>query len=107
MSEQLPPGLLPELYPPAWAVERAKQLHRDEGGAVVPMVRAFARYIAEHEEAPVDPVVLEARNLASDLGWYQANSLGQLHSGAFDNTTTQQGLIAAIRRGIELGKVQP
>lgn len=103
--------------PPDWAIERAlEQGYRGNGwtakvvktyGSNTPLIEtvlSFARYIAEHEDAPVDPVILEARKIGADLGWYQANSIGLLHDGMFDNCGTMQGLIAALRRGIELGK---
>ena len=41
--------------PPEWAWDRAYELARGVNHNV-----AFARYIAEHETAPVDPLLIEA-----------------------------------------------
>ena len=44
---------------PLWAIERAQDLFHHEQPEITPLQwrKAFARYIAAHEEAPVDPLV--------------------------------------------------
>jgi hypothetical protein len=84
---------------PEWAVEKAHGLLKVEGGisprfetyprTSVP-VRALARYIAEHEDPPVDPLIAEADSIAHDHGVCFGHSKQAIH--------------AALRRGIEIGK---
>lgn len=69
-----------------------------------PVVVAFARYIAEHEEAPVDPLLIEARGIAERRGWISAISLPSLRSGEFDGADTVQALYEALKRGMELAQ---
>lgn len=50
--------------PADWAYERADALTYDRGNGFYRT--AFARYIEEHEEPPVDPLLFEAGNIAAD-----------------------------------------
>ena len=59
---------------PQWALERAAELANKEAGdacftaaymAGLYLGEAFARYIAQHEEPPVDPVLKDAREIAA------------------------------------------
>lgn len=68
---------------PGWAVDRVQEMLRGDWGsgchASSSVVQTFARYIAEHEEPPVDPLVAavcaatdfdnidEARKFAAEL----------------------------------------
>ncbi len=83
---------------PEWAMERAFALANAD---VVPTtdlstwtaaITAFAAYIAAHEEPPVDPLLIEAREILRHYGYERTG-------------TAEEGLaLAGIRRGIELAK---
>jgi hypothetical protein len=100
---------------PQWAKERACELanaiheyprftvdHLDRDW---PSLQAFARYIAAHEEPPVDPLLVEARKIACGIGidrsygraWQTA-----VASGADDQNEYILGALAGLKRGIEL-----
>jgi len=98
---------------PGWAIERAQILTiRD----CIPgeyythgVARAFARYIAAHEEAPVDPLLIEAREIAAmaaerDGGKRIATSPEAYRSGERDDEPGVLDVIEGIKRGIELAK---
>ena len=96
---------------PDWALERAKELHRAAGGATTPMAHAFARYIAAHEEAPVDPLLIEAREIVAV--WLENNpnkafrdkwTPENTRKGKLDDDATVAQALAALKRGIELAK---
>jgi hypothetical protein len=85
-----------------WAYDRVRQLvdaqtkpgwhdnHTPSGVA-----NAFARYIAEHEDEPEDPLLDEVQNLADEL---------RINLSAMP--WAEKALLAALRRGIEIGKAQ-
>lgn len=102
-----------EQLPPYWAYVRSCELSGRSGieerlydtdCAFTEQTLAFARYIAEHEEAPVDPIVLEARNLVECTVHWSPQTDRDLQSGKNDDSTEMKIAIAAIRRGIEIGK---
>lgn len=70
-----------------WAIDRANALRDAESSDS--MRNAFARYIMQHEEAPVDPLVLEAERLAQEYA-DEFNQIIIIHE--------------VLKRGIELGK---
>lgn len=108
---------------PQWALERAGALS-DFGNAINTgscwwwtwePVKAFARYISEHETEPVDPLLIEAREVAAgeliagvrfvsfqvgDADVCAAN----LREGRADDSELIKVVLSALRRGIELGK---
>lgn len=105
---------------PEWAAGRVSDLfgaeHDGKGGehAYTVLSRAFARYIAAHEEPPVDPLLIEARKLlildhtgGHDL-WHggtmmkdgAANEL--IRAGHYDGHKFIPRYLAALRRGMEL-----
>jgi len=92
---------------PDWALERAKELHRAAGGATTPMAHAFARYIAAHEEAPVDPV---DHAIEGALSFAAADSIFSVNDELFQSDGADlREFIAKFRdqlskRGIELAK---
>lgn len=100
---------------PQWALERAAELARelsDTGTYSTACVnatcigRAFARYIAKHEEKPIDPLLKEAREIA---GKYYAeescpSAADKCRSGEWDNMAPVKWRLEGLRRGIELGK---
>jgi hypothetical protein len=82
--------------PPEWAFNRVAELvgyvdgHGPRGSRAGV---AFARYIATHEDAPVDPLELEADNLASGHHvWANEDEYSAAISLA----------LAALKRGMEL-----
>lgn len=73
---------------------------------------AFARYIAAHEEPPVDPAVVAARKLVVDTQhnypdspWHQ-NEATETLAGRRDNTLVVMAAIEGVRRGIEIGSAK-
>ena len=111
MAEQLPPD---------WAIERALVLcgssyedaaecraYASMGNTVSKTFMSFARYIEEHEEAPVDPLLIEAREICAVDA--ERNRLGiaeQYRAGTMDNVPLMELTIQGLRRGIEIGKAQ-
>lgn len=94
--------------PPYWAIEKARQKQESEvlmkDPPCGPLLRAFARYIAEHEEAPVDPLVLEARTLVECTIHWSPQTDRNLQAGKNDASNEMKVALAALRRGIEIGK---
>lgn len=95
--------------PPDWAIERA--LAMSATGTKLDDVKrhwpghatalAFARYIAEHEEPPVDPLLVEARQIAApDYG----TGSEKIIRGERDNCSGVKIALQALRRGIEIAK---
>jgi len=101
---------------PQWALERAAQLANKEAGVTggftaaymteADLGRAFARYIAQHEQPPVDPLLIEAREIAAKYydGVCRYNTAEACRNGKWDGAPSVQLALAALRRGIELGK---
>jgi hypothetical protein len=109
---------------PQWAKERAVKMTAQEGGPLYDIadprlfstypeggyrnqcVVAFARYIAEHEDPPVDPLLIEAREIcALDCEKFRLlSSAGNYRRGVNDKGDTLRVVITALKRGIELGK---
>lgn len=107
-----------EQLPPQWAIERAIEITRVSstvnevvGQKVMfwPMLMEMAAYIASKEKAPVEPLVLEAREIVAQYFEEQgADSVAQEHrEGLYDKDDESQELaLRALRRGIEIGKAQ-
>lgn len=98
---------------PQWAKERAVELSNarypdsvDMGSFELESLRAFAAYIAAHEEQPEDPLLIEARRIVScnKSGRYSPATEELIEAGEFDREEPVQVALAALRRGIELGK---
>lgn len=102
---------------PQWALERAAELADKEAGgnrfsadyvADLYLGQAFAHYIARHEEPPVDPLLEEARKFAAEH--YKRlkcfNQARRCLEGKCDQNSQIKTILAALRRGIELGKEQ-
>lgn len=100
---------------PEWALEKAVSYingclsHGEMSttaakAAMYPSALAFAKYIAEHEEAPADPLLIEAREICATARTAWAEGF---RSGRYDETSTEVPIaLAALRRGIELTKAQ-
>lgn len=111
--------------PPEWAIERAHAaLMKYEDDAlqsivslreakqsirVYPGIRVLAEYIAEHEEAPVDPLLIEARRLVSETVRKGASQeyFFYLFDGHYDDSEEVQSFLTALKRGIELAQEKP
>lgn len=100
---------------PQWALERAAELANKEMGedylsptsiAGTYVGTALARYIAQHEEPPVDPLLIEAREIVAKF--YEGNggpiSSENFRAGKLDTTPLARVTLEGLRRGIELGK---
>ena len=91
--------------PPEWALKKAVELIN---AGITPFISSchtaahnVARYIAEHEEAPVDPDLIEARNIlakdSSDASW-----AAHVRKGGMDGECEMSRTLKAIKRGREL-----
>lgn len=105
---------------PEWAVRRAVEMANQTAGYTVqnshqarldtlgPYGKSLARYIAEHEEPPVDPLLIEAREIAAtNFELAGAGFPEEVRAGAWDHKTCVIVALAALKRGIEIGKGQP
>ena len=90
---------------PEWAAKKAAELMNVEAGHFAwrarevnsfSAFRAFARYIAEHETAPVDPDVLAVREI---LAAWEGTTLdvGDIMDGARDKAPGFTAVLAAYR----------
>jgi hypothetical protein len=104
--------------PPDWAIERALSLG-PTGTKLEDVKRhwpghtahiAFARYISEHEEPPVDPLLIEAREIVAksdhdpwvpDSPWHD-NQAALIRAGKNDKTLVVRAAYNGLKRGIEL-----
>lgn len=97
---------------PGWAIERAFERAKEHGHVGVPCgaIDAFARYIAAHEEPPVDPLLIEAREIAVRVLNQHPNpspiTASEIRSGSWDRQPVVQAPFAALRRGMELAREQ-
>ncbi len=98
--------------PPEWAMLKALSL-MEYGGTPLSKVQdepnehyevvAFARYISQHEEPPVDPDLLEARQIEYELCKAQdMHDPEQALRGEWDDNEGLKGVLKAIKRGREL-----
>lgn len=91
-----------EHKPPVWAFTRVVQLTEGYWGRDTaeahPVTKAFARYIAEHEEAPVDPL---AKEMAGAIHHFFPNDLRLYQSVYGDPPRAAEQFIADLqKRGI-------
>ena len=105
---------------PEWAVKRACELTNLDGSTYSPETierqgvlctsigLAFARYIADHEEEPVEPLLIEAREICAADYRIRYPNVGDgtwpdhCINGAYDSDAEVQLTLAGLRRGIEL-----
>ena len=85
---------------PEWAFDRVDSICGDNMGGIMnrsfSSVKAFARYIAEHEQPPVDPDLLLAREVASRQ--YESETVDQLiRDGLGDELIGVMAALAAIK----------
>ncbi len=75
----------------------------------VPII-VLARYIAAHEEPPVDPLLLEAREIVArfyDTKEGSRHRAKLFRDGDYDNEPECAQALTALRRGMELAKQEP
>ncbi|MFK4871617.1 hypothetical protein [Novosphingobium sp. ZW T3_23] len=110
-----------EQLPPYWAYVRSCELSGgagieerlyDHDCAFTKQTLAFARYIAAHEDEPVDPCVEAGRRLVAetqhnfpDSPWHITEAAETI-AGNRDCTLIVMAAIEGVRRGIEIGKAQ-
>lgn len=101
---------------PQWAKERACELANaanPKWGFTVATTAwdnefplAFARYIAEHEEPPVDPLLVEAREIVKETltpeNHKRCDCRGEIDRGEWDRGQKVRAALAALKRGMEL-----
>lgn len=98
---------------PQWAKERACELVNAKTAGMMdytpsavaghnPSIFAFAAYIATHEEPPVDPLLVEAREIVATTKGYDVVA-DEVRSGDYDPCLVA-ACLTALRRGIELGR---
>lgn len=102
---------------PEWAVKRANletaaeytrhtSITQSEGHLL-----AFARYIASKEEAPVDPLLIEAREICA-LQWdarkgaIETEVANDFRNGFHDDESEVFHVLLGLKRGMELAKEQ-
>jgi len=105
--------------PPDWAMVRAAELAgvgkievtaNAFAQACSQMQVGFARYIAAHEEAPVDPLLIEAREICAQYWERGGNPIARdiardYRNGIHDEDDERlTPVLAALKRGIELAK---
>lgn len=89
---------------PEWAIKRAEELTAQDYYIGDPRA-AFARYIAAHEPAPVDPIRQEAIELvlADEVG-RTSNQQRAIREGRAGQQKVALAM-AAIERGMELARL--
>lgn len=100
---------------PEWAFERAVKLTNAIAGLesytaytcrAHNVGQAFARYIAEHEQPPADPLRIEAREILARE--YEEGGMPEAaqhtREGVWKVVGRVEDILAGLRRGIELAK---
>ena len=102
---------------PKWAFDRAERMASDvclaEDAHILDRghwFKAFAAYIAEYEQPPVDPLMVAAREIVAttqhnwpDSPWH-LNQVARLRVGAEDKSLVVMAAYEGIKRGMELAK---
>jgi len=95
-----------ETTPPEWAIEEACRRsnlsyisYKSYPGAAL---NAFARYIAQHEPAPVDPLREEAREIVAR--WYGDEGHPVMARYTRDGDHDNSGLVLCTLSGLRRGK---
>lgn len=90
---------------PQWAFDRVDSLAWEEraipetNGDYSTTQHAFARYIMQHEEPPVDKDVLAVREILADASFCQGTALHDAYmNGNRDNDPHFQDALAAYRK---------
>lgn len=91
---------------PEWAFDHAEVLYAEMAIGVIDEMphrksfhaKAFAKYISEHEEAPVDPLLIEAREIAASLAreWLNETCADYYLDGDYDNDEVIKALVKRL-----------
>lgn len=83
-----------------WAIDRAREIIGDGRNAYEGIAfDAFARYIMQHEEPPVDKDVLAVREILAEANHYAgSDGHNSYMSGANDSDEHFQDALAAYRK---------
>ena len=103
--------------PADWAIERARDETVNPYSLMQikafphshPVMIAFARYIEKHEQPPLDPWALQARELAAGVAAEVigcTNAAERYRKGEYDNDTEVKAIAAALRAAYEKGKAE-
>lgn len=100
---------------PDWAMRRAFEasglqnsrciVARNRDMAWCKAIEAFARYIAKHEQPPIDPLLIEARKLVAARPNCREYAEGVM-CGEEDEHPSVQNALIALRRGLELARTK-
>lgn len=90
---------------PEWALAMASDLAFAENGPPVHYTRelvAFARYIASHEQPPVDPILLRAREIVANIYAERGSPYypKEVVAGNFDDDPSVEVVIRALKEGM-------
>ncbi len=102
--------------PPEWAArEFCRRLGEDYtsfaagkiSSGIARAIRLGAGLIAEHEEQPVDPLLVEARDfLMAYKGPSLHHDLNDYRDGDRDDSNEMRLVVTALRRGMELARAK-
>ncbi|MEW4469041.1 hypothetical protein AB1K62_14535 [Parasphingorhabdus sp. JC815] len=87
---------------PTWGYKRADELRKEEIIAFTPFEQlktAFAKYIEQQEEKPVDPLLIEAREIVA-VEYEKAGhpmAAAAYRSGVYDNDMDLKTAYAALK----------
>lgn len=86
-----------------WSLDQAKQWMNVNMYGM--SIQGFAAYIAEHEEAPIDQLLLDARSIAADIAEKDGQTIwsSRVDLGLEDGHPDVLIALAALKRGIEIG----
>lgn len=75
---------------------------------IVGSMRALMLHIAEHEEPPVDPLLVEAREISAEHSRVcgQFEQAAEYRAGKWDDGATMRKVLIALRRGMELASTK-
>ena len=84
---------------PQWAYHHADEEAQATGGPTFNYRRAFAQYISENEKPPVDPLLLEAREICASFRRKEglASSAEKYHQGYWDQSDYLKMVLAALK----------
>lgn len=94
--------------PAEWAIERAGKLFDEGYDEHLTSTQSFARYIEQHEEAPVDPDLEIAREAAAnsrEAAGAFSDYVEYMRLGHYDTDSEVQSALAAIKLARKRGKL--
>lgn len=91
---------------PQWAIERATAIRADAVADDLNWTETLARFVAAHEDPPVDPLLIEAREVVA-RHWETSGSPIEARltrKGERDRTGMMGRVVEGVRRGMEIAK---